>query len=351
MLTKAQLWKWFYSTWQPSPLNPKPGFTLLLPVPGDLPVFLKIALEVCNAQNNGHLIETLVIPDNTTHRFAELFQAWSSSYQASPLKLIRFQPVEQWVAKQQNNPGTNHWLQLVRGVEAAQTTHALLHDADLFITNRDFMKTHYELCTQENLACLGVSPVWDKWYQSQGINHLAATWEMMFEIGWLRSFQPWQHRGHDNYLFGEKHTFDTTLWPQCHTSPEKIGQHQENLGFVHFNYVISTYRWFQRSQGRFEDVNCRILLIRLLIDAYDRSDWPYGVPSLDELVKGLSNPDSRVTYTKPETRQKYREFRSKFQALLDSDLLRDDQLEILSNGIQPFDRAFEFSPSKRLTPV
>ncbi len=43
-LRKATLWKWLYAHWSQPVTRPVPGYTILLLVPGDLPVFLKIAL-------------------------------------------------------------------------------------------------------------------------------------------------------------------------------------------------------------------------------------------------------------------------------------------------------------------
>ena len=52
-----------YGKWEPRLSVPVPGYSLLMPVPGDLPVFLKIALDVCGKQNHQHLIETIIVPD------------------------------------------------------------------------------------------------------------------------------------------------------------------------------------------------------------------------------------------------------------------------------------------------
>ncbi|MEB3358108.1 MAG: hypothetical protein VKK04_15375 [Synechococcales bacterium] len=342
MISKATFWQWFYRRWQSPYPSSVPGYTLLLPVPGDLPVFLKIALEVCSAQQSNHLVETIVVPDQWSPGFGDRLQEWTQTFDLNPVRLVRLQPIEQRIARYQNNPTTLHWLQLIRGAEAARTTHVLLHDADLFITEPDFMAQHYQICAEEDLACLGVSPVWDKWYVSQGIHHLTATWELMMQVTWLRSFQPWQHRGHDDVIHGQAHTFDTTLWPQCQTNPNAIRRHQREWGFVHFNYVISTYRHFQKSQKSdrpFEDINFRILLIRLLINAYDPGDWPYAVPTLETLIRGLTDETNPVTYQQAKTRRRYLEFRRKLNQFMDSGVLTPARQAILREGIQPFDQA------------
>jgi hypothetical protein len=339
MFKAASLWKLKYSHWK-KPVDDKVhGYTILFPVPGDLPVFLKIALEICSTQKPDGLFEGLVIPDHFVPGFAELVQQWGNDYNF-PIRLINPNPLERLISRYQNNPHNNHWMQLVRGVNATRTTHALLHDADLFITEDAFMKTHYENCQSENLACLGVSPVWDAWYKEQGINHLTATWEMMFNLDWVRSFKPWEHRGHDGEIAGQSHTFDTTLFPQCQTQPHLIKYHQQEWGFIHFNYVICTYRWFQKSKTSFEDQCFRILLIQLLINAFDQSGWKYKVPELEELIKGITDSTNSITYTQEKTRHNYSEFRTKLQTLIDSKLLDDQKVSIMSDGADKFDKAF-----------
>ena len=340
MLKTPTLSKWSYVEWDRTVKEPLEGYTILLPVPGDLPVFLKIALEVSSTQNPEGLVETLVIPDRKVSGFTELFNTWKDKFGVSAIRLINPSLVEQLIALYQNNPHNNHWLQIIRGVNATVSTHALLHDADLFITEDNFMKIHYQTCIKRGLACLGVSPVWDSWYLEQGIEHLAATWEIMFDVSWARRFQPWEHRGHKGIIHGKPHIFDTMLYPQCQTKPNKIDRHKQEWGFIHFNYVICTYRWFQQSKGPFEDNYFRILLIRLLIDAFDPSGWSYPVPTLEVLEKGITDKSNRVTYKDKDTAQHYPEFRSKLEKLMTSGIIDSKKSSILAKGVHCFDRTF-----------
>src|SRR4051812_26058555 len=230
-MTAQEFWETFYR-WGERPDNLVPGYTILLPVPGDLPVFIKIALEICSRQRSDHLVETLVIPDQLTPGFPELLQSWTKDFVISPIRLVPPTGLDQLLAKKLNHPSMTHWLQLFRAAIVTRTTHAVLHDTDLFMTDSNFLKTHYETCVKRRLACLGVSPIWDSWFSEQKIHHLVATWEMMFELEWLRSFQPWQHQAHDNLVDGKWHGFDTTLWTQCRTPSERIGRHEQELGFI-----------------------------------------------------------------------------------------------------------------------
>lgn len=339
---QALFWKTFYSRWRTQCAQRQPGYTILLPVPGDLPVFLELALLVCGRLNPEHLVETLVIPDIPTAACHEIVKRVGATWKNGGLRLVELPWLDRQVTTRLNKPHSNHWLQLINGVENTRTTHALLHDADAFLFDPDCLKRQYERCVQRQLSCLGMTPVWDKWFREKGYD-ITATWELMFDVEWLRSAKPWLHLGHDNVLNGEKHTFDTTLWLQCQTPKERVGYEDAPEAYVHFNYVISTYRWFQKSQGPYEDEHFRLLLVRLLIDLFDRSGWSYEVPTVSDLEKGLREPGRRVVYQKPETASHYPEFRGKLQKLIGSPLLNAEQGQRLREGVRPFDAAFRWN--------
>lgn len=339
LMGKGAIYELMFSRWRPAPGRREAGYTILMPVPGDLPVFLKIALEVCGRQDGTHRVETLVVPDQLGRAFEGVFEKCAEGWRGGAIRLVKMKSLGRLLGRLKN-PHRNYWLQLVHGVNEARSTHALLHDADLFICDPGFLKAHYEEAEGRQAVCMGVSEVWDKWYAENGFKHIVATWEMMCEVEWFRSFRPWQHRGHHGGVGGKPHTFDVTLLPQCLTSPERISRHEKEWGFVHFNYVVCTYRWFQRSRGAYEDEHFRLLLVRLLIDAYDRSGWEYEVPALKKLERGLSDEGSRVTYRGKKTAGNYPEFRNKLHDLMMSGTLDKEKVEIMSSGVMRFDRAF-----------
>jgi hypothetical protein len=340
---KSLLWKALHNRWQAPPAAPTPGYSMLMLMPGDLPFFLDIFLRVFAGKRTEHLVEALVLPDLVPPGFRARFDRFRERWPHGDVRLVTLKPVDQFLVKMVKNPHANCWLQLVNGVNAARATHAFFHDADLFVKDPDFFESSYERCARERLACLGLSPAWDPWYRENGLGHVTATWELLFDLAWLRGFKPWQHRGHDGVIQGRLHTHDITFLPQSLTPAERISRHEDWTGFVHFNYVICTYRHFQHSHGPFEDDSFRILLLRLLIDAFDPGDWKYDAPPLDELVRGLDDPSRRVTYRARETAGHYNEFRGKMQNLLDSTLLSPDQAGRMARGIEPFDRAFGMS--------
>ncbi|MGH3029506.1 MAG: hypothetical protein ACRDNE_01835 [Gaiellaceae bacterium] len=333
---KTLFYKLSYSRWQ-RPRSALPGYSLLLPVPADLPVFLKVALSVCRAQERDHRVETIVIPDRRSPEFARLFRALRSEWDGEPLRVAQLGHLGTMLSRTVASAHTRHWLQIVHGINASRSTHALLHDADLFLSDPSFLRTHFE--QGAGRACFGVSDVWDDWYRENGFRHVVATWELLFDLSWATGFEPWVHRGHDDVLDGKAHTFDTMLLPQCLTGPELVGRRDDNQGFIHFNYVVCAYRSFQRRSGPFEDQGFSLLLIRLLVAAYEMSRWCHDLPSLPRLVAGLRDATAPVTYRAPETRAKYETFRSKLDALIASGLLPTKGVETVARSIEPFDAA------------
>ena len=166
-MIRADFWKLLYSEWENSDFQPIPGYSSLILAPGDLPFFLKIALEVCARQNSEHLVETLIIPDNRlTAGYVDRLNLWAKDH-PTPVRMVPQKPLERLFTRFHKNAHNNCWMQMVRGINAVRTTHALWHDVDLFISERDFLKTHYEACKAQQLACLGVSQAWDSWFQDQ----------------------------------------------------------------------------------------------------------------------------------------------------------------------------------------
>jgi len=337
---KSLIWRLLYRRWRKPARPPKAGYTLLLPMPGDFPFFLDIFARVFADKRSEHLVEALVIPDQVPPGFRERFDRLARSWPLGEIRLVPLRPLDQRLANLVRNPGAYHWLQLVNGVEEATASHAFLHDADAFVTAADFYEARFEECVRRDLVCLGVNPAWHRWFAERGLAHITATWELLFDLAWLRKFAPWKHRGHDEVYEGESRIFDTTLWAQVMTPPGRIARVEGEGDYIHFNYAISTYRHFQNRRGPFEDETFRVLLIRLLIDAFDPGDWPYDTPGLDELGRGLADGSARVTYRGEATAANYAGFRAQLQQLIDSPLLDDAQRAGVARGVLPFDRAF-----------
>jgi hypothetical protein len=346
---RGVVWRAAYRRWLPTRVDElSPGYTLLMPVPSDLPVFMRLALANVTAQDPTGCAEILVIPDRPSPTMAAAFEACKAETGGRNLRLVEFPPLGRALGRlSRAKPSTYHFLQLHAGVSETATTHALLHDADLFLTDGDFLARHYQRCAAQDLACLGVSPAWDDWLREHGFEHVVATWELMFDVRWMRSFSPWRHLWHYGWLDGEWHGFDTTLYPQARTPPELCELHPgAEAGMVHFNWVIGVYRIFQRNGGRpMEDDRFTILLIRLLTDALDRGGGSapsavIDVPAADELARGLADPARRVTYREERTGANYAAFRARVGRLYRAPLFDDAAVEVIEDRLGPFDAAF-----------
>jgi hypothetical protein len=341
---KGMVWRAAYRRW-PAHAELRDGYTVLLPVPGDLPVFLRLALAVVAAQDPAGKRETLVVPDRMTSAFARALASAKRSSDADAPRLVTIGATGRTMERLTASPAVNYFLQLYYGVAATRTTHALLHDADLFINDPAFLAAHHARCREEGLACLGVEPAWGPWHRERELHHLVATSEMMFDVRWMRSFPPWQHRPHYGKLYGEHHGFDVTDLPQAKTAPRLCALHDPQGRFEHFNWVLGFYREFQQARRPVEDNRFLILLIRLLVDVFSTTeDVPDGsgghLPTMTQLVRGLRDPTQPVTYLESATAQQYPEFRRKLQRVINGPLFDDDAIAVLENAVQPFDGAF-----------
>jgi hypothetical protein len=316
------------------------GYTLLVPVPGDLPVFLRIALAVARHQRALHRVETVVIPDAVTPAVRRIVKEARGEW-PGPLRLQAFPFPERWALPRLNNPGRNHALQLITGTAHSTSTHVILHDADLFLMEPGILDQQYLACAQRGLACLGVSPVWDPWF-AEHHKHLAATWELCARVDWLTSFVPALHMAHENELFGERHAFDTTLYPQAITDPDLIDV-QPSPDIVHFNYVISHYRHFLRNTGpNFTDNRFLLLFVRLLVDLFDGAHrGEYRLPSLTDLGECLGREEGRVAFPSAnDGSESYDHFRRALERILSGPWAEEGERDAAFDELKPFDEFY-----------
>jgi hypothetical protein len=315
MSVKASYWRFRLARWNQPPAALEPGYTLLVPVPGDIPVFLELALRVCGRQAAQHRRRTLVIPDRPSRAVTELVDKARPDWEGDlDVRLLR-RP-ERWFLPHMNSGSRNHGLQVVEGVSCSSTSHVIFHDADLFLLDDEFLDRQYELCRDRRLDCFGVSPPPGSWHETKGLR-LAATWEMVASVPWLRRFPPYRQIGHDGELFGKVHTFDTTLYAQTQTPAQQVDRVDRATDFVHFSYVITTYRHFQRFGAGFVDDNFRLLLIALFVHLFSREAPPQGLPTLAQLAGRIGASDVPVRYEQNEaSAARWANFRSRLDRLL-----------------------------------
>lgn len=332
-------WNGRFSSWGPARPQEE-GYSLLVPVPGDLPVFLELALSVLRLQEHEHRVETIVIPDRPTTAIDTVIARFTPQWEGTLDKVLFPQP-ERHALPLLRNPSHNHGIQLITGIRAARGSHIVLHDADLFLLRPDALDRHYEETVSGDLVACGVSPVWDTWFADRGFS-LVATWELCAQRNWLRSFPPHMHMGHVAEILGEEHVFDTTLHPQALTEQSRVAVRPQEDAIVHFNYVISTYRHFQRSTGGYADDMFRLLLVRLFVDLFADVDADYTLPTITDLSRGLTDPTARVTYPVPtsEVISEYAGFRERVQRILTGAWVPSGRGDDAALALAPFDRHY-----------
>lgn len=335
----ATYWSTRFATWAP-PRPATAGYTLLVPVPGDLPVFLEVALAVLGGQQHEHRIETLVIPDVDTPEVRRVFERHARHWDGELEMLLLPQP-ERTVLPRLKNPSRNHGVQVITGIQAARGSHVLLHDADLFLLDDDTLDQRWTRASERRMHALGISPVWDGWYAEHGL-HLAATWELMAERDWLRAFPPAMHIGHTAELFGEQHVFDTTLRAQALSDPRRVAHDDLSDRIVHFNYVISTYRNFQRASGPFLDDRFRLVLVRLLIDLFADEPYDYAMPTLADMAAGLTDATQPIAFPNgAEHAQNYASFRAQLTHMLQGAWSSPERRGRATEALAVFDRHYQ----------
>lgn len=339
----ATYWNARFSQWR-SPRPEQEGYTVLVPVPGDLPVFLELALAVLKLQDHENRVETLVLPDRMTPQMRTIVKREDPTFPGA-LRLVPLPQPERYALPLLRNPSHNHGIQLLTGIQEASGRHIVLHDSDLFLLSPAALERNYAAALTRDLLVAGVSPVWDTWFDKRGYN-LVATWEMIAQRRWLRSFPPHMHMGHDAELYGEAHTFDTTLHAQALTDQSRLGLVADPDSFVHFNYVISTYRHFQRSTDTYADDRFRLLLIRVLIDLFAREEFDYKMPSLTEMAASVGTSDARVTYPDPsgEVSAMYADFRHKLDLIIDGPWSEGGDSIRMRAAVRPFDTYYGVDP-------
>lgn len=331
----------FYSRWKtPLKAHLMVGYSCLLPVPSDLPVFLEIALETLSSQDTRHMIEVFVIPDRPNPGFRAIYKSLCTRYPLPNIRLIEMCGIDRLFSRIVDNPNMNHFLQLINGIANSSSTHVLFHDADLFLMPGNSLRLHFEECCVRRLYALGIDS------RSSLIDRdLVATWEMVARTEWLRSFKPTMLKAQIALVDGKWHGFDTTLLAQHLTNHEKIGCSLRNMQFFHINYLISLYRKYQKSPKPFEDTQFKLLTMRLIFDIFSTEKWQSDLPPMDSFIAALTGKDKFISYTKGETAKYYPRARSKIKSLSELWLLKPEQVSKIQREILPFDQWFEWRES------
>jgi hypothetical protein len=356
-----------FARW-PAASAPADGYTILVPMPADLPVFLELMLAGFAAQNSEGHAETLIVPDRASAAAVEQIHRIAGRYQWGPVRVVQLpargrllRRVERaLLSRLEPDPLTRalragvltHFLQIYSGIAATATTHAILHDADLFLLDPAFLRDRFRRCRELELGWLGAEPrlSWDReagrlvdLYGRDGLDPVSNTWELIFDVPSLRRMPPWWMHAQSMPFEGAEREFDTLDYPQIRSPVESRQIWETTDAYVHFHSAIWQFRTFQetRRQGRtFSDEQFRVLLISLLSDCLVGAAGSQEVPDLRELTRGIEDDAAPVTYRSEAAERNYAEFRRLIAGVIGSPLITAGHAEELERSLRPFDAAF-----------
>jgi hypothetical protein len=346
MGVKHQILKNLYGRW-PANRCDTDGYAVMLLIPSDMPFLLRLALEGLGSIRTENCREILVICDPFKEPYPNALAGIVGEFADPRVRIVRMSWKDSMIAKHAGH--AVHWLQVVNGIQATRCRHAFLHDADAFFLQANALERQYRECRDFGFSTLGVQARKDEFFQRLGMR-IPGTWELMFDVAWARSHAPIVHRGYAMETPDGWNMFDNMLYPQyAEYAGGKVGIMNPSPLFVHFSGTIFQYRRFLNFPRRYEDELCRVLLLsileRSLLDA--GSGARQITPSVDVLMRGLTDPTAPVTYLGEATALRYAtEVRPEISKILATAAFASgDRRERAERLLDPFDRALGQHPA------
>jgi hypothetical protein len=317
------------------------GYTIVLPSPMDMPFLLRYAFEGLACLNTENCRQILVVPDGSTEDRGDALQRVIDAFDDPRVTLIRPRAIDSFLFKRMKPPGgaATHWMMAVLGITHARCGHAFLHDADAFFLEADGLERQYRECCDRGFSALGVTARWDPFFTEPGYV-IPGTWELMFSTRWARSRRPAALKNGRRLTPHGAFEFDSMHYPMYLDFPRgTIGVMEPPPRLVHFSGTIGTYRYFRMGRGRIDEL-FRLLLLALLEDLMPSDDGRV-VPTVDELARGLIDPDQPVSYDSEVAIEQYPIFRGLLDDLCTAPIFAGPRADRIRQLIQPFDRHFE----------
>jgi hypothetical protein len=288
-----------YPRWNAHPVTEE-GYTILVPIPMDMPFLLRYALQGLHGQHMEHCKEILVIPDASYPPGQEALKHVIIDSDLPDIRLLPIKKRTLFTLKLLGGRGIRHWIQILEGVREARTDYIFLHDADAFLIREDLIESRYLTCKEKQLYSLGVTPRWDDVFTVNNL-YLPATWELMFSKKWMCQRRPVLHKATRRNARIGRAFFDTMIYPQYRDIRSgKVLVEEEEESFVHFNSVIVNYRQYsacRKMEKPFLDEWFSILFLSLLQELTSEAEDPnHALPSIEELTKGLMDNNQPVHY-------------------------------------------------------
>lgn len=315
------------------------GYSVLLPMPMDMPFLLRYALEGLNSMDTSHCRQILVIPDGNGSDGGALLREVVAEFNDPRIQFIANTARDRLVSRKLGVSGS-HWMTIVNGVSRATAEYVFLHDSDSFFLDADFLEQQYRQCAQEGLFSLGVEARWDPSFTGLGYS-LPGTWELMFSNRWIRTRRPGIVKAMLHHTPHGPLMFDTLLYSQyLDYESGKIRVAEGANRIVHFSATIITYREMRRRAGQcVADQLFRILFLALLETVVPGRSGRL-LPAVDELALGLGDATRPVHYCAAGIEKDYADFRAMFEQLCRAPIIRGERAERLRELLRPFDTHF-----------
>ena len=196
------------------------GYSILLPMPMDMPFLLWFALESLRDMDTSHCNQFVVVPDGWGNDGGQAMERVVRSFDDPRIVLSRIpRKVHFFIHKLQrrrshgNAANWLHWAMIIEGTNCANSKHAFLHDADAFFVDPDSLERQYAECRDRGMITLGVEYRADSFFSANGYA-IPGTWEMMYSVPWARSRSPLALKGKWRNTPHGRHEFDTMLYAQ-----------------------------------------------------------------------------------------------------------------------------------------
>jgi hypothetical protein len=324
------------------------GYTILLPMPMDMPFLLRFALEGLRHLNSENCSQILVIPDGWGDDGGKAFREVVAACDDPRVELVELRPgIRFYIQKiqmrknRQSAANWSHWAMIVEGTTSARSEYAFLHDADAFFIDADALERQYRECRDRAMETLGVQVRTDAFFQRIGYA-IPGTWEMMYSVRWARRRNPLTLKGNWQSSAHGVHEFDTMLFPQYLDYPTgKIGAMAIPPRLVHFHGAVTTYRVLKDHAKRpLIDMMFRLLLLSILEDLLPAPDGRRILPSPGELARGLTDSSAPITYNSETATREYPIFRKQIDELCESPTFAGPRADRIRELLQSFDEHY-----------
>lgn len=335
-----------YGHWPERP-RLEDGYTILLPIPADMPFLLRFALEGLRHLQTPNCKQIVVISDGSaSDRSLRTIVAENGDERVQNAPLSPMDKILMNLPRCDGSANYRYFTMVLRGVLAATTDAVYLHDADAFWLEEGGVESQYREFRERGMYTLGVTSRSDTIFKERALD-IPGTWELMFSGSWVRRRRPAEIKG-DWYPCpdGEWRWFDNLLFGQyVDYASGRIGVMANPPRFVHFYATITEYRTWQRA-GRSqatEDKLFSLLLLSVLAEAIPGARRDIPLPRPHELARGLRDPSATITYLGHSAAKRYAGFRRGIEDLCSCPVFANDAAQRIRDSVAPFDEHFSAS--------